>query len=68
MMTPYALYGLMEAEKAGYEIGNDKAIDRGMGLQGMRERAEQQGGVFSVDSTPSEGTRVRVRIGTVGNA
>ncbi len=41
---------------------------RGMGLQGMRERAEHRGGVFSVDSTPSQGTSVRVRIGTVGNA
>ena len=37
---------------------------RGMGLQGMRERAEQFGGVFSIESAPSEGTRVRVRMET----
>ena len=31
MMTPYALYGLMEAEKAGYKLGAEKAIEKGMG-------------------------------------
>ena len=30
MMTPYALYGLLEAEKAGYKIGNDTAVNRGL--------------------------------------
>ncbi|MEM7011020.1 MAG: alpha-2-macroglobulin family protein [Verrucomicrobiota bacterium] len=30
MMTPYALYGLIEAERAGFEIPNDEAIPRGM--------------------------------------
>jgi len=30
MMTPYALFGLMEAEKAGYDLGNDQAINRGL--------------------------------------
>ncbi len=30
MMTPYALYGLLEAEKAGYTIGNETAINRGL--------------------------------------
>lgn len=30
MMTPYALYGLLQAEKAGYTIGNEKAIERGL--------------------------------------
>ena len=31
MMTPYALYGLLEAEKAGYAIPNETAIQRGLG-------------------------------------
>ncbi len=36
MMTPYALFGLLEAEKAGYEIGHPKAIERGLArLQGF---------------------------------
>ena len=30
MMTPYALYGLLEAEKAGYKIPNEQAIQRGL--------------------------------------
>ena len=30
MMTPYALYGLIEAEKAGYAIPNAQAIPRGL--------------------------------------
>jgi hypothetical protein len=30
MMTPYALYGLLQAEKAGYTIPNEQAIQRGL--------------------------------------
>lgn len=30
MMTPYALYGLLQAEKAGYTIPNETAVQRGM--------------------------------------
>jgi uncharacterized protein YfaS (alpha-2-macroglobulin family) len=30
MMTPYALYGLLIAEKAGYTIGSEDAIQRGL--------------------------------------
>jgi alpha-2-macroglobulin len=30
MMTPYALYGLLQAEKAGYTIPNETAIQRGL--------------------------------------
>jgi uncharacterized protein YfaS (alpha-2-macroglobulin family) len=30
MMTPYALYGLLQAEKAGYEIGSENAIENGL--------------------------------------
>ena len=30
MMTPYALYGLLQAEKAGYTIGSSDAIQRGL--------------------------------------
>jgi len=30
MMTPYALFGLVEAQKAGFEIPNETAIPRGM--------------------------------------
>ncbi|MCH8829029.1 MAG: hypothetical protein IID45_05575, partial [Planctomycetes bacterium] len=30
MMTPYALYGLLQAEKAGYDIPNNTAVTRGL--------------------------------------
>ncbi|MFO0929695.1 MAG: alpha-2-macroglobulin family protein [Gemmataceae bacterium] len=30
MMTPYALYGLLQAERAGYQIPNETAIQRGL--------------------------------------
>jgi Alpha-2-macroglobulin family/A-macroglobulin TED domain/MG2 domain/Alpha-2-macroglobulin bait region domain/Bacterial Alpha-2-macroglobulin MG10 domain len=30
MMTPYALYGLLQAERAGYEVGNKRAVTRGL--------------------------------------
>ncbi|MCL4395139.1 MAG: GAF domain-containing protein, partial [Chloroflexi bacterium] len=35
---------------------------RGLGLLGMRERAELLGGTLTIDSTPGAGTRVRVEI------
>lgn len=30
MMTPYALYGLLQAEKAGYQVPNELAVARGL--------------------------------------
>ena len=40
MMTPYALYGLLQAEKAGYTIPNETAIQRGLQrLQLLHRRA-----------------------------
>jgi hypothetical protein len=30
MMTPYALFGLLQAEKAGYTIPNEQAVQRGL--------------------------------------
>jgi signal transduction histidine kinase len=43
----------------GFDPGQ-VAERRGMGLQMMRERVEELGGVIHVESTPSKGTRVRV--------
>lgn len=50
-------------------VGFDTPPDRGreidsdhFGLLGMRERAELQGGRFSIDSTPGQGTTVRVTL------
>ncbi len=42
--------------------GYDPEAPAGTGLRGMRERAQRLGGELQVDSTPGEGTRVRVRV------
>lgn len=34
----------------------------GVGLESMRERAEQLGGTFTITAAPGEGTRVRIRV------
>ena len=36
----------------------------GMGLQNIRDRAEELGGKFEIQSIPGEGTRILVKIGT----
>ncbi|MDO3412350.1 sensor histidine kinase [Saccharibacillus sp. CPCC 101409] len=45
----------------GFEQGSDP-IGTGLGLYGMRERAELAGGTLSVHSEPGQGTRVLVQI------
>jgi signal transduction histidine kinase len=46
----------------GFDPHEDLSAEfgRGMGLTGMRERAEFTGGSFSLSSTPGEGTTIRV--------
>jgi uncharacterized protein YfaS (alpha-2-macroglobulin family) len=51
MMTPYALYGLLQAEKAGYTIPNESAIQRG--LQRLR---------YFIDVMHNQPTQVADRI------
>ncbi|MEA3375940.1 MAG: GAF domain-containing protein [Chloroflexota bacterium] len=61
----------IEAEEVMLEVGDDgRGFDPqdvkdkgGMGLVNMRERAERLGGSFTLDSTPGEGTTVRVSLG-----
>jgi signal transduction histidine kinase len=47
---------------SGFDVGT---VDSGggIGLDSMRERAEQVGGVLTIHSAPGEGTRVKVTIG-----
>jgi len=47
MMTPYALYGLLEAEKAGYSIGNEDAVKRG--LRRVRQYIDAMGAAQASD-------------------
>jgi signal transduction histidine kinase len=44
----------------GFDLSS-MATSRGLGLAGMRERAQLLGGSFQVESRPGSGTRVRVR-------
>jgi two-component system sensor histidine kinase UhpB len=41
--------------------------DGGVGLRGMRDRAELFGGTLSIDSTPGRGTRIEVRVPLSGS-
>jgi signal transduction histidine kinase len=43
-------------------VGFDPAGTAGVGLAGLRDRAEQVGGALDVASAPGEGTRVTVRV------
>ena len=43
-------------------VGFDPAAAAGVGLAGLRERAEQVGGAVDVASAPGQGTRVTVRV------
>jgi signal transduction histidine kinase len=42
-------------------IGLSKRLKAGVGLNSMRERAEEVGGTFTIESAPQTGTRVVVR-------
>ena len=49
---------------SGFEARTDtkRAAGQGIGLMGMRERAEHLQGSFSIRSAPHEGTTVSVRV------
>jgi signal transduction histidine kinase len=57
-----ALDGDIRLEIADDGAGLPPALRSGVGLQSMRERAEELGGECLVESLPSGGTRVRVRL------
>jgi signal transduction histidine kinase len=48
----------------GFEVGNpgERSLNDGIGLMGMRERAEHLNGTLDVQSTPGKGTAISVRI------
>jgi len=47
-------------------IGMPEAVTGGLGLRGMRERAEALGGTFELHNAPEGGVRVRIRIPMTG--
>ena len=54
--------GLLEIDDDGRGFKPGRGSSRGQGLPNMRERVEAIGGTFSVESSPAEGTTVRVRL------
>ena len=57
--------GILALEIADDGVGFDVAraeAGTGYGLANMKERTEKLGGVFTVESSPGHGTRLRVRI------
>jgi len=49
----------------GFRIGSQSGPEQGhFGLQGMRERIERLGGTITIDSEPSSGTDVGIRVRT----
>ena len=44
---------------AGFVPGNE---DRGLGLEGMAERARLVDGEFDIESTPGRGTTLKLRV------
>jgi two-component system, NarL family, sensor histidine kinase UhpB len=55
----------IEDDGQGFEIGNPNTPSepgRGVGLFGMQERANLVGGTLQIDSSPGEGTEVRVSL------
>jgi two-component system NarL family sensor kinase len=42
--------------------GIDEGVRAGVGLTAMRERAEELGGAFQIESMPNDGTRIVARL------
>jgi len=61
---PEALVAEIEDDGAGFQMNNQYKPLRsmGLGLLGMRERAGNVGGSLIIDSAPSQGTRIALRI------
>jgi signal transduction histidine kinase len=58
------LYLEIRDNGVGFEVGNpaERSPNDGIGLMGMRERAEHLNGTLDVQSTPGKGTAINVRI------
>jgi NarL family two-component system sensor histidine kinase LiaS len=54
--------GVLEVDDDGRGFDLARLPGTGQGLRNLRERAERLGGRAEIDSTPGEGTRVRVTI------
>lgn len=59
--TDHAFVAEVEDSGDGFVVPSDSA-GIGLGIIGMQERAEMVGGVLTLDSTPGEGTMVRLSV------
>ena len=59
---------LVEDNGVGFDPSQLKSTADSMGMASMRERAEQHGGTFEVQSRPGEGTLIRVDFPTLAAA
>ncbi len=57
----------LEISDNGVGFDPHKVRPGGMGLEGMRARAQQLGGSLTLESIPGEGTKITVRVLLVGN-
>jgi signal transduction histidine kinase len=62
MRTPDRLYVVIDDDGAGLPAGEPGVSHRGLGLIGMRERAQSLSGTMAVETRPGGGTRVSVTI------
>ena len=59
---------LVKDDGIGFDPSHLESKADSMGMASMRERAEQHGGTFKVESHPGEGTLIRVDIPTLAAA
>ena len=57
-----ALELVFQDDGRGFDPAAPEGARRGLGLLGMRERAEQRGGSLVIESAPGQGTRITVRM------
>ena len=61
-MEPGEVSLLVEDLGKGFDPSRVGSSTNNIGLAGMRERVEMQGGKFEIDSSPGNGTRVSVKV------
>ena len=61
-LTSHERETILEVRDDGRGFDPTKAFPGHLGLHSMRERIARVGGVFAIESTPGQGTAIRVRI------
>jgi signal transduction histidine kinase len=57
---------VLDISDDGIGFSSEDSFPGHLGLRSMRERAQRVGGTLDVESVPSAGTRIRVRIPPAG--